>query len=475
MSLDILPDEVLLRIFDFYRMGHIHKLSEWRDLLLVCRRWYQLIVSSPRRLYLYVLCTRKTSFRKNLGHWPTFPIIIDYTNILNYPNYNTQKCSPDEEEEVFAALEHPDRISSLKLPVTKLLLEKVATMAQEQFPMLRELSFVSDEDESVPVLPSEFLGGCAPRLRTINLEGIPFPTLPILLSSATDLLALSLHRIPHAGYISPEAMVAGLAALTRLEFLYLEFQSSTSRPGRNDTSRRAALPTQVVLPALTSFTFRGASEYLEDLVAQVEAPRLDFISITYLDQLIFSEHELPRFVGRVEVLEQSRKSVHVSFRGSDAFVRIQQAENDQVGVLLIILRDLRRIRTQEPQWHVSDLAGLLSRCSAILSNVGDLSIDVAGLQPDGIGNIKWLEVLRQFTTVETLLVPAPLASYILEAFKEVTAEMASDTWPALRLLCLEYQLLRCVEGFVRARQLSGQPVTVVSEREVFLDLLRQTP
>lgn len=91
VSLDILPDEVLLRIFDFYRMVHIHKLSEWRDLLLVCRRWYQLIVSSPRRLYLYVLCTRKTSFRKNLGHWPTFPIIIDY---VNYPNYNTQKCSP---------------------------------------------------------------------------------------------------------------------------------------------------------------------------------------------------------------------------------------------------------------------------------------------------------------------------------------------------------------------------------------------
>ena len=39
-SIDILPDEVLLRIFDFYRKGRMHKLPEWRDLRLVCGRWH---------------------------------------------------------------------------------------------------------------------------------------------------------------------------------------------------------------------------------------------------------------------------------------------------------------------------------------------------------------------------------------------------------------------------------------------------
>jgi hypothetical protein len=29
-----------------------------------------------------------------------------------------------------------------------------------------------------------------------------------------------------------------------------------------------------LLPALTDFTFGGSSEYLEDLVAQIDAPRL---------------------------------------------------------------------------------------------------------------------------------------------------------------------------------------------------------
>ena len=300
MSIDILPDEVLLRIFDFYRKGRMHKLPEWRDLRLVCGRWHQLIISSPRRLHLYLRCARRTPVRKNLGLWPTFPIIIDY---VDYPNHNTQKCppSPDEEEDIFAALEHPDRISCLKLPVTKLLSEKVAAVAQEQFPILTELSFVSGKDKNVSALPSEFLGGCAPRLRQIILEGIPFPTLPTHLSSATKLFVLTLKRIPHTGYISPEAMVASLALSTRLVVLYIEFHLSTSLPDRSDTGRRVATPSQVVLPDLTFFIFRGAGKYLEDLVAQIEAPRLKFFNITYLpvDQLTFSEHELPSFDGHV--------------------------------------------------------------------------------------------------------------------------------------------------------------------------------
>ena len=354
----------------------------------------------------------------------------------------------------------------------------MAAVAQEQLPILTELSFVSGKDENVSALPSEFLGGCAPRLRQIILEGIPFPTLPTFLSSATDLVNLTLKRIPHSGYISPEAMVASLALSTRLVVLHIEFQSSTSRPDRSDTGRRVATPSQVVLPDLTFFIFRGAGKYLEDLVAQIEAPRLKFINITYLpvNQLTSSEHELPRFDGHVtrsRVLEQS--SVHVYFHGSEASVHFQQTENDQAVVLLDILRALRRIRTQESRWQVSDLAGLLGWCSTILSNVGDLSIYVSNLQPNPMDNIEWLDVLRQFTAVETLLVPAPLAGYIVDALKDVTAEMVSDIWPALRLLCLEDQPLRRVEGFIRARQLSAHPVTVVSDRCVFRDLLRQTP
>ena len=246
-TIDILPDDVLLQIFDFCRVGHnplelpFQPVLEWHRLVHVCRRWRQIMFSSPRRLDLYLLCTCGTPVRKNLGCWPAFPIIIDY---VNYPDYSSKRFSPNDEDNVIAALERHDRVRCLKLPVTSLLLGKVATVTQEPFPMLTQL-WLSSKSWS------------APCLQEIHSEGIPFPTLPILPSSAADLVVLY-HRIPHTEYISPEA---SLAALTKLGDLSIEFQSSTSCPNQSSSRRRLAPLMRAVLPALTSFEFRGASEY----------------------------------------------------------------------------------------------------------------------------------------------------------------------------------------------------------------------
>ncbi len=65
-----------------------------------------------------------------------------------------------------------------------------------------------------------FLGESAPCLQQVDLYRIPFPELPTLLMSARDLVSLRLDYVPPTGYISPEAMVAGLAMLTRLKTLW---------------------------------------------------------------------------------------------------------------------------------------------------------------------------------------------------------------------------------------------------------------
>jgi hypothetical protein len=66
-------------------------------------------------------------------------------------------------------------------------------------------------------------------------------------------------------------MVVGLAALPRLEVLVLEFQMATPRPDRLHPRPM----TRTVLPALIPFRFKGASEYLEDLLSRIDALRLD--------------------------------------------------------------------------------------------------------------------------------------------------------------------------------------------------------
>ena len=131
---------------------------------------------------------------------------------------------------------------------------------------------------NAPVFPTEFLGGSAPRLQIILFRGIPFPALPTLLLSTSDLRTVNLRSIPPTGYISPEAMVVGLAALPRLEVFDLKFQSVTPCPDRIHSP-----VTRTVLPALSYFQFKGASEYLEDLVARIDAPQLNRIYIYYLN------------------------------------------------------------------------------------------------------------------------------------------------------------------------------------------------
>ncbi len=125
--------------------------------------------------------------------------------------------------------------------------------------------------------------GSAPRLQYLRLERVPIPGLPKLLLSATDLVHLSLCRIPHSGYISPEAMVTCLSTLPRLERLYLKFESPRSRPNRE--GRRPPPPTRSVLPALIMVHFTGVSKYLEDLVARIDSPLLDCLEIKLFHQL----------------------------------------------------------------------------------------------------------------------------------------------------------------------------------------------
>lgn len=116
----------------------------------------------------------------------------------------------------------------------------------------------------------------------IALSGIPYPTLSTLLLSASDLVELSLYKIPATGYIPPEAMVVCLAALPRLNTFRVGFRSAIPRPDRV----RPPPVTRTVLPVITSIRFNGASQYLEDLVAQIDCPQLGQIFIFYMNQFV---------------------------------------------------------------------------------------------------------------------------------------------------------------------------------------------
>ena len=259
-SINVLPDDVLLSIFDFCAdQGQFFKplIEAWQSLVHVCRRWRSLVFGSSRGLNLQLACSTNTPARDTLDVWPSLPLLIECALLR-----------PTEEavDNIIAVLERRDRVCRIRLgDVPSSHLDNVLAAMREPFPELTALRFRVKGKGSV--VPDSFLGGSAPRLQELLLNNFSFPGLPRLLLSATNLGTLHLSKIPHSGYISPEAMATALSTLTSLRELLLNFKSPQSYPDR--ASRRQPPPTLLVLPVLTTFWFTGVSEYLDDLMARI--------------------------------------------------------------------------------------------------------------------------------------------------------------------------------------------------------------
>jgi len=456
----MLPDDVLLEIFDFYRRRSYSYVGIWKWPLLVqvCQRWRQIIFASPQSLDLQIFCTSGTPVRKNLGHWPDFPIVIDY---------HVRGIAPYDEDNVIAALEHPNRIItiSLRLNVDVSRLEDIAAAMQGPFPVLTYLNIISD-DADIPILLSRFSGGSAPRLETINVCGTSVPALPTLLLSASNLVDLKLNEIPQTGYISPETLVAGLETLTRLEFLDIGFESPASRPDH------IPLPpvTRTVLLTLTYFVFTGASEYLEDFAARIDAPRLDMIFMNYWDSPDIHVSQAAKFINHSENLKRSlSRSCNIGLEPDSVSFFVYTAignDSENMGPCLEI-----RITCEGIDRQVSQMTHVLSQYPAILSHMVRLNIDCYGTYPDsqteGIDDVEWTELFRPFSTVETLVVSRTLARYIALVLEDSAEEVAAQVLPALGLLFLPHQPASSVGKFITVRRDSGRPVTVVKTQDEF--------
>lgn len=123
-------------------------------------------------------------------------------------------------------------------------------------------------------LPVRFWADPPPLGLSPLVYQVAFPTLPRLLSSARDLVSLRLNMIPRAGWFSPEAVVTGLRAMTQLRFIEIRFLAMTP-----SLDHESAQPDRAVLPSFTEFRFDSAAEFLEDLVARIEALVLEQLHV----------------------------------------------------------------------------------------------------------------------------------------------------------------------------------------------------
>jgi hypothetical protein len=451
ITTDNLPDDVLLDIFDFLvvESNGFEAENWWRTLVHVCRKWRNVIFWSPHRLNLRLVCSDRTPVREMLDVWPPLPIVIH--------QYARPK-SGGARDNIIAALERNDRVRQITLKLD-LRWKKVLDAMQEPFPALTHLILYSDI-EIAPVVADSFMGGSAPRLQELQLGRVPIPGLPKLLLFATDLVRLDLHRIPHSGYISPEAIVTCLSTLPRLEKLYLGFKSPRSRPNRE--SRRWPPPTRSVLPVLIKFQFTGVSEYLEDLVARIDSPLLDCLEIALFHQLIFDTPHLIQFISRTPTLEVHDQA-RVDFSDLRVKVAFLKTRSSSYHFTLKIL-------CRQPEWQLSSMAQICTTFfpQSSIHMVERLLIREKGYSKlewqDDIEDRQWLELLHPFTAVKNLYLPKEFAPRIAPSLQELNGGRTAEVLPALQSLFLEEPpsgpFEEAIGKFVTARQLSNQPVAI---------------
>jgi hypothetical protein len=365
------------------------------------------------------------------------------------------------------ALKHSDRVSSISLTITSSLLEKLSAI-ERPFSELENLVLLSRHRE-LQTLPSAFQWGL--HLHTLHLTGVAIPALPELLFPSTGLVDLQLHNIPKLAYFSPEAFVDSLSGMAQLRTLSLHFLSTCPQDHLGSPPPRPPLSGErIVLPALTYLKYRGTSQYLDSVVARLNAPRLRDLDITFLCQRMMDVSQLGQFLSRIETQKSccqaeilsSQRTISISFNRPEAHACLKlEVPCSKLALQL---------------WYMAQICRYLS---TFLLGVENLRIGVtqppSGQDDGDIGEwlwpwlirpfrgTKWVHLSGSWTTNIVLALCLPQYGAVLPALHKLYVQEHEPRYAPLQV---------AVSSFVHSRLISG---TICAEYErVRVDELLQT-
>ena len=398
-----------------------------------------------------------TPVQKNLDCWPTLPIIVQYGGLptLGPP-------TPEDEDNIMAALKQSDRVISISLTVSISLLKKLSTI-EGAFSELQDLVLLSRDGQPL-IMPSAFRWG--QRLRRLHSTGIAIPALrqPLYSSSSTNLVDLQLHDTFPPWQLSPVILKNLLSEMTRLRSLSLRFRS-TSHYHFPLPTHRDKVVLRVILPFLTHLNYWGRIVYLEGIVAIIDAPSLEDIKITTENPFL---GKYKRFIDWIETRRSHRGDILSSEQASESTLSISLMQpGDQTRLKLQALYNLLRVETSSmAQIWFKDEDCL--RIGTTRSSARMESSHSRGL----------LEPLNKFTGKKLshfgtnhLLMNAVHILQPLETRRQKENRQKENVFHALHKLYIQqpgprHALLReAVVSFMISRRLSGHPIEVEYEQQ----------
>jgi hypothetical protein len=255
-------------------------------------------------------------------------------------------------------------------------------------------------------------------------------------------------------------MVTSLSVLTRLEVLTLRFQY---RERYDQASGRPPPSTRSVLPILTRFWFKGVTGYLEDLVACIDAPRLNDLQISFFYDFVFDTPHLMRFISRTPT-SRTLENARITPRFVNASLNFSSQTSGDRKINF-------KISCQGLEWQISFLEKICTSCLPPLSTLEDLYIYEEPLsKPDWKGDIEnglWLRILHPFTAVKNLHLSEEIALLIGPALQELAEGRTTEVLPALENIFLEGlessgPVQEGIGKFVASRQVAIRPIAVSS-------------
>ena len=339
----------------------------------------------------------------------------------------------------------------------------IVELIQKPCPTLEKIRLTVKDAMGPSNIPihDAFLGGSVPHLREIELDGIPlpFPAIRRVLLSTNKLTELHLSNIPNVVYFSPVDLVTALSTLHQLKQLAIGFHSPTSRPAPSMTRRPLRRTT---LPSLKVLDFHGASEYLEEFVAQIHLPAVCKITIKLFNQIFFEIPQFSQFIPHQNPnVLGSPTLVLVTHAADSVSVFLIQNENSSSDEYCYLGASCRRL-----DWQLSFVTEILSQLSPLLSSVAKLTFITHLEMPTGKEDVdpnQWLELFRLFTQVREIHVFEQLVPNIVQAL--VVEAMDIGVLPELTSLSLNgYRkspsAAQAAEEFVATRSVSGRTVSL---------------
>jgi hypothetical protein len=358
-----------------------------------------------------------------LAHSPPLPLIIDYSYFKD-PNR-------EDEEGAILALKQRDRVHRVRLGMPVTSLQKLVSVMDEEYPNLEYLIIQPpfEDRSSILILPETLQ---APHLRHLTLIGFALPIGSRLLAAAVGLVTLYLYMNDPSTYFHPNSLLRWLSLMPQLETLVIAFFLAV--PKREIERQLTLTPTTTTaaLPNLHCFSFRGVSAYLEALIQQITASRLEKLGVNYFNQLTFSIPHLVQFMNTTENLRFD--SATFMFNDQQVYVRIYPLDGAEMSPPLFI-----EVNGWHLDWQVSSMAQIFNSLSQLSSAVEHLTLEhevhsLSSEEHSEVDRTEWHKLLRSFRNVKTLWIGNGLVGQLSCCLELEDGELPLELLPELQEL-----------------------------------------